>query len=421
MFSRLKGFFLENTSTKQTIIKNTFWLLFAEAINKWWAFFVTIFIAQTLWREQFGILSYMMSFIGMGMILADFWLTTVMVREVSRDSTRLNSYLISISFLKILLGILVFLFVWMLSSYITVPQISIFLILIYCAYLIINNFSEFLRAFFRPSEDMQFEAYLKIVNGIIFFGMTMGVVLYYPTIENIIYAYFLSWIIGLIFSITFVLKKFNIRKFLLNKNIIISSLRQGLYIGLGAFCIALYMNSDQIIMGFYSQFEVLWVYALAYKITLMIAMLSGIIFTTLLPRVSHLTYIENGISNYKKWLKVIFQYNFLLILALEFVLLALYSLNLGQYQEIVPILQWLLLYNFIEPLGYWWYLHLVSFWKENINLYIVMVIWVLNVAWNFILIPVYSYYGAIFTTIASYILYFIIVNSVVLWKFLAKK
>lgn len=421
MLSRLKGFFLKNTSTKQTIIKNTFWLLLAEAINKWWAFFVTIFIAQALWREQFGILSYMMSFVGMGMILADFWLTTVMVREVSRDSTRLNSYLISISFLKILLGILVFLFVLILSSYITVPQISISLILIYCVYLIINNFSEFLRAFFRPSEDMQFEAYLKIVNGIIFFGITMGVILCYPTIENIIYAYFLSWTIGLIFSITFILKKFNIRKFLLNKNIIISSLRHGLYIGLGAFCIALYMNSDQIIMGFYSQFEALWIYALAYKLTLMITMISGIIFTTLLPRVSQQAYNGNFIINYKKWLKIIFQYNFLLILGFEFVLLALYSLNLGQYQAIIPIMQWLLLYNFVEPLGYWWYLNLVSSWREDVNLYVVMVVWVLNVIGNFILIPLYSYYGAIFTTIVSYILYFITINSIVLWKFLAKK
>ncbi|MEI8252606.1 MAG: hypothetical protein WCG25_02435 [bacterium] len=39
--------------------------------------------------------------------------------------------------------------------------------MIYCGYAIVNNIGEFIRSFFRPSEHMQYEAVLKIVNGIL--------------------------------------------------------------------------------------------------------------------------------------------------------------------------------------------------------------------------------------------------------------
>lgn len=421
MFSKLKWFFFKNTSLKQTIIKNTFWLTIAEIINKWGVFLVTIFIAHFLWREQFWIMNYMMASVGMLIVLMDFWLTTVMVREVSRDRAKLPEYMINLSFIKILFGFIAFLLVLWVGYYIWDSEISISLILVYCLYSILNNFSEFLRAFFRPSEDMQHEAYLKVLNGIVFIGVLGFILMTFPSLENIIYGYCISAIFWLISTGIYVYNTFDIKKIRLDKNIIFFSLRRWLYIGLWSFFIALYMSSDQIIMGMYSQFDALGVYALAYKCTLILAMASGIIFTSIFPRISQDEYLKGGIQNYKQWLWMIFRYNFLLILTLEFVLLASYSLNLGQYQASIPILQFLLIYNLIEPLGYWWYINLVSLWREAINLYIVMVVWILNVIGNIFLIPIYSYYGAICTTIFSYILYFLCVNSVILWKYLVKK
>ncbi|NRH21502.1 oligosaccharide flippase family protein [Candidatus Gracilibacteria bacterium] len=363
----------------------------------------------------------MMASVGMLIVLMDFGLTTVMVREVSRDRAKLPEYMINLSFIKILFGFIAFLLVLGVGYYIGDLEISISLILVYCLYSILNNFSEFLRAFFRPSEDMQHEAYLKVLNGIVFIGVLGFILMTFPSLENIIYGYCISAIFGLISTGIYVYNTFDIKKIRLDKNIIFFSLRRGLYIGLGSFFIALYMSSDQIIMGMYSQFDALGVYALAYKCTLILAMASGIIFTSIFPRISQDEYLKGGIQNYKQGLWMIFRYNFLLILTLEFVLLASYSLNLGQYQASIPILQFLLIYNLIEPLGYWGYINLVSLGREAINLYIVMVVGILNVIGNIFLIPIYSYYGAICTTIFSYILYFLCVNSVILGKYLVKK
>lgn len=421
MFSKIGSFLFKNTTTKQTIIKNTFWLILAEGINKWWVFIITIFIAHILWSEQFWILSFMMAFVGIFTVLTDFWLTTVMVREVSRDQSKLSEYLINLSFIKMLLACITLSLVLVCSQYIWKSEISISLILIYCIYSIVNNFSEFLRAFFRPSEDMQHEAYLKIMNGVFFVWITGFILTVFWDIQSILYGFLMSAVFGLMISIIYIARKFEIKKIHIQKDTIKKVLKQGFFIGIGSFFIALYMSSDQIIMGFYSQYEALGIYALAYKFTLILGMVSGIIFTTLLPKASSTSYLENIVWNYKRWLWLIFRYNFLLILLLEFILLGLYSLNLGQYQAIIPILQFLLLYNLIEPLGYWWYINLVSLGKEDINLYIVMIAWILNVVGNLILIPRYEYLGAIGTTIFSYIFYFICVNAIVLWKFQVKK
>lgn len=417
MFSKIKLFLFKNTTVKQTFFKNTFWLILAEGINKWWVFFITIVMAHTLWSEWFGVLSFMMAFVGTFIMLLDFWLTTVMVRDVSQDRSRLGEYLINVSFLKILLGCIAFILILVCSQFIWKTELNSKLIIIYSLYSIINNFSEFLRAFFRPNEDMQHEAYLKISNGIFFIGITGYILAHFWDIYSILCGFLLSAIFWLIISIVYIWKKFKIWRIFFQMSIIEKVLHRGFFIGIGSFFITLYMSSDQIIMGFYSQYDALGAYALAYKFTLMLGMVSGIVFTTLLPKTSTSEYIKNISWNYKRWFWIIFRYNFFLILVLEFILLALSNLNLGQYQAIISILQFLLIYNFVEPLGYWWYINLVSLGKENINLYIVMIAWILNVIGNFILIPRYSYYGAIGTTIFSYIFYFICINIAVLWKF----
>lgn len=151
-------------------MKNTFWLILAEGINKWSISLITILIARILGPEEFGMMSFVTSFVGMFVILTDFWLTTLMVREVSRDQSKLSEYLVNFS-LKVILGSITFCIVFVVSQFIGKGDIYISLILIYSGYAIVNNIAEFLRAFFRPSEQMQHEAYMKIINGLLFMAI----------------------------------------------------------------------------------------------------------------------------------------------------------------------------------------------------------------------------------------------------------
>lgn len=130
--------------------------MLAEGVSKGWMFLITILIARILWPEQFGILSFVMSFVAMFIVITDFGLTTLMVREVSRDHSKIKDYLINLSLLKVILWVITFILVWIVSQFIWKDSFYITLILIYCWYAIVNNFWEFIRAFFRPSEKMQY-------------------------------------------------------------------------------------------------------------------------------------------------------------------------------------------------------------------------------------------------------------------------
>jgi O-antigen/teichoic acid export membrane protein len=44
-----------------------------------------------------------MSFVAMFIVITDFGLTTIMVRDVSRNNSKINDYLVNLSFLKVIL------------------------------------------------------------------------------------------------------------------------------------------------------------------------------------------------------------------------------------------------------------------------------------------------------------------------------
>ncbi|MEI8008542.1 MAG: oligosaccharide flippase family protein [bacterium] len=95
LFQKIKSYLFNNTSAKQTIIKNTFRLLIAEGVSKGSLFLISILIARQLGPEQFGVMSFVISFVSLFIVLTDFGLTTLMVREVSRDESKLSEYFVN--------------------------------------------------------------------------------------------------------------------------------------------------------------------------------------------------------------------------------------------------------------------------------------------------------------------------------------
>ncbi len=423
ILSRIRSYLFVNTGTRQTIIKNTFWLLLAEFINKGSIFLVTLYIAAVLWPKEFWVMSFIISTVWLIVMLGDFWLTTLFVRETSRDKSRGWEFFITITWLKCLLSWLLFFAIFLAQEFSRTLSEFWPLLMLYAAYALITNLSEFLRAYFRPNEAMQHEAALKAIQWVITILIVTITLFYTQEITNIFLSFVLCSVLGLISTI-FYIERYTkntlvARNFSLN--LVYYILNKGFYIWLWWFFIALYISSDQVIMWWLGYFEDLGQYSLAYKFTLMASLASAMFFSAVLPKTSTLEYEKNITANYRKWRSAIMKYNFLLVFCIEIVLYLLSFLEFWNYDEVIHILQILFLYNFIEPLGYWWYVHLLALKKENINLIIVIFVWLFNVVTNFLLIPNYSYYGAIFTTIVSYFLYFSIVNYYILWKSQQKK
>ncbi len=411
----MKSLLFENQSSKQTIVKNTIWLVIAEGFSKGWIFVIAIFIAKFLWPEQFGVFSFVVSFVTIFVMLMDFWFSTLLVREVSKKLSEIWIYLFNLGFLKLIFWIITFISIWIIVKIIWNSMLSMSLVLIYSWYAIINNFWEFIRSSFRPSEKMEYEAILKIINWFLTLVIVLCALFFYGNLESIMYGYLIASMISLVVSMFFVINKFNFSKikFRLNRRVIDYSIRKGAIIGWGFFLILLYMSSDQIILWFYWQINELGVYALAYKIVMIYSFVSTLAFASVFPKLNQEEYKKNFKSNYKYYAQRILIYNTLLFLIAEVIIYVfLYESSLLlNYENLYIVVAALLFYQFFEPIGHWWYINLIAMKKENINLIFLFITAVINIIWNILLIPDYSYYWAIGTTITSYIIYSILTFS----------
>jgi O-antigen/teichoic acid export membrane protein len=333
-----------------------------------------------------------------------------MVRDVSRNNSKINDYLVNLSFLKVILWILTFLIVWIVSHFIWKNDLYITLILVYCWYSIINNFWEFIRAFFRPSEKMEFEALLKVTNWLLVLIIVWISIYFFWDLVSISYAYLLSWILSLIISLVSIYNKVSTKKFkLLWKDFYNQIIKSWLLLMSWTLFITIYISSDQLIMWFNNQIKDLWVYSLAYKITLMYCLFSWIFFQVLLPKVSGDNYIQRINVNYTKYLKKIFKFNLLIFILIELITYFIWfylKIDLWEYNKLYTVLMYLFIYCLIEPLWNWSYINLISIKKERIYLIFVFITAIINILLNIILIPNYWYNWAIFTTILSYTIIF---------------
>lgn len=346
-----------------------------------------------------------------------------MVREVSRNQSKLWEYLINGSLLKIILWVLTFVIVRLIAQFIGKSDFYITLILIYSGYAIVNNIWEFIRAFFRPSEDMQNEALLKIINGIIILVILWGALEMWYWLQGILYAYLIAWSISLIISFGFVIGKKAIGSIkTIKKSTLLLNIKSWFFMGMGILFISAYIGIDQVILGLYNFTHDLGIYSFAYKFTLMYAMICWLLFLSLGPNIAKST----NITKYKKWIKKIALVNWIFIIISELVILIIYKahllkiVGLEQYSPSLVVLMLLIIYCYIEPFGNWAYINLISMWKEKTTTWIFFIAAMFNIIGNLILIPKISYYWAIITTIWSYLI-FSTLSHIFVKKFLQSK
>jgi O-antigen/teichoic acid export membrane protein len=84
-----------------SIFKNSSWLLFAQSLIKIISFIYTIFLARTLGVEDFGYLVAALAYFSVFSSIADFGFNRYLIREGSKDTTQLSTYLSSTLLLRL--------------------------------------------------------------------------------------------------------------------------------------------------------------------------------------------------------------------------------------------------------------------------------------------------------------------------------
>jgi O-antigen/teichoic acid export membrane protein len=161
----IRDFLTKNTSSKQTVIKNTFWLLLAEGVSKGSLAVLIIMIWRIFWKEIFGQYSYLSVILTFLVVFADLGITQLTVRDYQHlDEKHRRQYLITWLWTKLLLSIAV-----------TVVYIGILWWTVDTSFLWIigmmllwnnltNSFLEYIRSTFRSLQKWETELRIKLIQ-----------------------------------------------------------------------------------------------------------------------------------------------------------------------------------------------------------------------------------------------------------------
>ncbi|GIW67361.1 MAG: O-unit flippase [Candidatus Parcubacteria bacterium] len=405
---KLKKILFSNLSTKQIIFKNAFWLYFSEIISKGFRLLVFIYIIKILGPKNFGIFEYLLSFVGMFFLFADFGISNIFIRDYQQKEEKekhINVFFTLKIFLSLIFSILA------LSGYFLAKKFDGFLFYsVFVLFYFLMNVEGFFETFFIALQKTEKKFIFNFLMSLSLFLFVIFGLYFYKSILAVIIAYLVSVFLGII-SAYFLLGQEAKVRFLFDKSLIRYYLFNGLPLVLFGLLGYIFFTTDKIILAHLRPIEEVGHYSLASRILTVFFAIPSLFNTALYP------YLSQKIGQQDKTtIKSLFNFMIsisiitgFLIAFLIFISAPIIPLFFGnQYIYSIKILQsfvWLLI--FVFPTIFLDYF-LISHNKQWLDFWITLVPATLNVILNFILIPIYGVFGAVYASISAQFINFVL-------------
>jgi O-antigen/teichoic acid export membrane protein len=305
-----------NVSIKQTILKNTVWTYFDKIATNALSFILLAYVARILGANEYGKFCFALAFVSIFGIIADLGVSTTMIREFAGDRKREEEFKSLLS-LKIILGLVMFIFVFI-SSFFVANDASIRkMILILALYIVINSgLLGMYFSFFQARQKMEYQAMVEILQAVLTTAICFMVLFNFPSAENLSYAYLIANVVVLIFVLIFFHFKISPLKISWDKEIYKKFLLMSWPLAFVAVLISIFNNVDSVMLGYWGQITQIGWYNAAYRITIALYVFSGIIAACTFPTMS-----ESAKESYEKAQKIWnFQLESMIIIAFPLVI-----------------------------------------------------------------------------------------------------
>lgn len=207
MFEKIKSFLFKNTTTKQTVAKNTVWLTISNFGGRLFKAIIIIYAARVLGTADYGVLSYALTLAGFLVLFVDPGLNAIMMRDASpREPQKSATIFSTIFFMKLVLlafGILIVIFV---APFFSILPGAKALLPIVALVILFDNSREFLSSFVRSIEKMEWEAAAFILANIAIVIFGFIALWFSPTALALGWAYAIGTGVGLL-AITYLLRR----------------------------------------------------------------------------------------------------------------------------------------------------------------------------------------------------------------------
>jgi O-antigen/teichoic acid export membrane protein len=396
----IKEVLLKNKSPKQVVLKNTFWLSLGQFFIRLFKFLLVVFSARILGPEGWGSFQYVLSIASIFFIFSDWGISNLLIRDYQQK----GDFKERIHTGSLIREILVFLslIIALMASLIFENQNFRKTFIILAFFLFLSNLRDYITSFFQAIQKMEKQFVVNFIESLL--TLIFGII-FLLTLKNMA-SLSLTYFLGMFFSLIFCLllaKNFLIYlKPKINYEFIKYYLINGLPLVLFGMLGFIFFTTDQIILGKLKGVEMVGYYSIATRIILILTTFPSLFLTSLFPQ------LALSVSN-KERLRNIFKKSipFILLTSFSFfvfVLIFADFLTLIFGQKYIPSIQPLKLLSLILlflPLTNLFDNFLFSINRQWQDFFITLFCALLNVVLNFILIPQYSIFGAIYATLIS--------------------
>ncbi len=298
MLLRIKNLIFNNITVRQAVAKNAFWLVTGRFGSQFIRAIITIYAARILGASEYGILSYILGFVGFFTIFADVGISSILAREISQKPKEENRYFPTLFRIKIGLLIFTILILIFVAPYFAKIEGATLIIPFIAILVLFEGLRDFIVAYFRGKEKMELEAITMIGTSVALVAFGFIALYISPTHQALITAYILSSICGFLIAAFFLRK--SLKKIIGNfsKDIIPSVVKSAWPIAAGGFVHSFMFNVDVIMLGWWrAPFEV-GLYSAVQKIVGLIYIVPSLISGAVFPLYSRLVY-ENDMGKLK--------------------------------------------------------------------------------------------------------------------------
>ena len=285
---KIKKFLLNNESTAQTIVKNTFWLSLSESVGRALRIAIIIYAARVLGAAGWGTFSYMASLAAVFTIFADIGISTVLVREVTKSPEAEAKYFSTTFTIKLALTLASFLFLVFVTPLFTGIPLSKPLLVSIGLLFVFDSFRRFGTSMFRAREKMEKEALINIFTQLIIVVGGFVALFMRETPESLAAAYAFGAGVGLITAGYFL--RDNLKQLFsgFDKTLVRSIIKAAWPLSLAAIFGMLLVNIDTVMIGWFREAEYVGYYSAAQKPIALLYILPTLIVGGVFPPLARL-------------------------------------------------------------------------------------------------------------------------------------
>lgn len=361
-------------------------------------------MARYLGPNNFGILTFGLSLIGILGVFTDLGLNTLMTREIARDRSKNLEYFSNFITIKLVLIFLIFIFIIPIINLFNYAEETIYVILILILSLVFNTFSDAFYSLFRAYEKLEYQSIIIIISSAL--SLVCVLLAVYFQLNIIVFAgiYLFVGLFSLIYTIFIAKRNFILPKIKIHLDFWRNNIKIALGFGMIGIFATVYVWIDSSMLFFMQGNEATGIYGAAYKIVLALLFIPSAINAAVFPVMSRFYttskyYLEKITERYFKYMLMLgIPMGVVLTVLAPKLIIMIYGNGYSDSVLSFQILIWGTVFTFANAA-------FVQFFQStNRELVVTKItgLWMIgNILLNLILIPKYSYIGASINTLIT--------------------